>query len=123
MLVSRADLAAHPQPHQLVLASAGALGLVDVVPHRDCVIGGATAARLASPAATAADRRALVHQRGERGTPALALGADPVGVGNPRIGHVDLVELCLTGDLPQRTHFDTLAVHVEREVRHALVFG
>ena len=43
--------------------------------------------------------------------------------GTRHFGHVDLVELGLTGDLAQRAHLDALGVHVEREVGHALVLG
>ena len=74
-------------------------------------------------AAARTDGRALVHQRGQRHAPALAHVADALRVGDPCVGHVDLVELGLAGDLAQRTHLDARRAHVEREVGHALVLG
>ena len=77
----------------------------------------------AAAAAAAADGGALVHQRGHRDPPALADVADAVGVGHPDLGHVDLVELGLAGDLAQRPDLDAGGVHVEGEVGQALVLG
>ena len=53
--------------------------------------------------------RALVHQGGHRHPPALADVADAVGVGDPHVGEVHLVELGLAGDLAQRPHLDARA--------------
>ena len=39
------------------------------------------------------------------------------------VGHVDLVELGLAGDLPQRANLNTRGFHVEGEVGHAAVLG
>ncbi len=64
----------------------------------------------------AADRHALVHQRGERDPPPVAEAADAVGVGHAHTGQVHLVELGLAGDLTQRPDVDAGRVHVEREV-------
>jgi len=55
--------------------------------------------------------------------PALAFGTDAMGVRDPDVGHVDLVELSLAGDLAQRPHIDAFGLHVQREVRHAPVLG
>ncbi len=117
------DLGLHPQAHQLVLVGVAATVIGQVLPdlHRSRDRTRATLGRAAAGAGT--DRVALVHQGGERRPPALALGADAVGVGHSDVGHVDLVELGLAGDLAQRPHLDALALHVEREVGHALVLG
>ena len=69
----------------------------------------------------AADRHTLVHQRGHRDAPAVAGVADAVAVGDAHVGHVDLVELRLAGDLHERPDLDPGRVHVEGEVREALV--
>ncbi len=45
--------------------------------------------------------------------------ADPVGVGHPHVGQVDLVELGLAGHLAQRADLDPRRVHVEGEVGQA----
>ena len=39
------------------------------------------------------------------------------------VGHVDLVELGLAGDLPQRANLNTRGLHVEGEIGHASVLG
>ena len=39
------------------------------------------------------------------------------------VGHVDLVELGLAGDLPQRANLNTRGLHVEGEIGHAAVLG
>src|ERR671924_342285 len=39
----------------------------------------------------------------------------------PHVGHVDLVELGLAGDLPQRPDLDARGVHIDGEVGEALV--
>ncbi len=83
--------------------------------------GARSPGRLAASAA--ADAGALVHQRGHRHAPALADIADAVGVGDADLGHVDLVELGLAGDLAQRPDLDSGGVHVEGEVGQALVLG
>jgi hypothetical protein len=77
----------------------------------------------AAPAAAAAERAAFVHQRRHRDVPPVADGAEPVGVGNAGVGEVHLVELGLAGQLPQRPRLDAGAVHVDDEVREALVLG
>ena len=73
--------------------------------------------------AAATDGGALVGQGGHRHPPPLADVADPVGVGDPHLGDVDLVELGLTGHLAQRAHLDAGRVHVQGEVGEALVLG
>ena len=64
----------------------------------------------------AADRHALVHERGERDPPPVAEAADAVGVGHSHTGEVHLVELGFAGDLTQGPDVDAGRVHVEREV-------
>ena len=86
-------------------------------PQRDGVGDGARPA----PAAAAAERAALVHQRGHRDAPAVADVAEPVRVGDAGVGEVDLVELGLPGQLAQRPGLDARPVHVDDEVRQALV--
>ena len=69
----------------------------------------------------AADRHALVHERRERDAPAFADVAEPFGVGDAHVGHVDLVELGLARRLHERPHLDARRLHVDDEHRHALV--
>jgi len=53
--------------------------------------------------------------------PPIAFPAhQPVG-GNAHVGEEHLVELGLAGDLVERLHLDAGALHVEQEVRHAVV--
>ena len=63
----------------------------------------------------------LVHERGERDPPALADRAEPLRVRDAQVGEVDLVELGVAGELPQRTHLDARRLHVDEEVGQALV--
>ncbi len=55
--------------------------------------------------------------------PALADVAEPLRVGDADVGEEDLVELGVAGDLAQRPHLDARRLHVDDEVRHALVLG
>src|SRR5438105_3907545 len=67
------------------------------------------------------ERRALVHERGDRHPPAVALPADDVLVGDARLLDEQLVELRLAGDLAQGTDLDGLLLHVHEEVGQSLV--
>ena len=44
-------------------------------------------------------------------------------MGDPHVSEEDLVELGFTGDLVQGTNVDALGLHVQQEVRQALVLG
>ncbi len=116
-------LGPYPQFHDLV--TAGPIVdrrrlAVEIDQHRD---GTAAPLRCPTPSPATTDGGPFVHQRGQRSPPALVFGSDAVSVGNSHIGQVDLVELCFTGDLPQRADLHSRGVHVEGEVGHALVFG
>ncbi len=67
------------------------------------------------------ERRALVHERGDRDVPAVALPADDVLVRDPGLLDEQLVELRLAGDLAQRPDLDGVLLHVHQEVGEALV--
>ena len=80
--------------------------------------------RTAAPCPHAAtERNALVHERGHRHVPPFALTAEHVIVTHPRVGEEHLVELGFAGDLKERTHFHPVGMHVDHEIRHALVLG
>ena len=64
---------------------------------------------------------ALVHERGDRHRPAVALPADDVLVRDPRLLEEQLVELGLAGDLHQRPDLHAVLLHVEQEVGEAPV--
>ena len=49
------------------------------------------------------------------------IGPSRMSSGMPDIGQEDLVELAVAGDLTDRANLDARRVHVEQEVRHALV--
>src|SRR5437588_740743 len=68
-----------------------------------------------------AERAALVQQRRHGHLPALALLAEPIGHGYLDVVEEDLVELRLTGDLPQRSNLDAGRMHVDDQVRQPLV--
>ena len=55
--------------------------------------------------------------------PALAFGAEAVGVGHPDVGEEHLVELGLAGDLAQRPDLHTRIGHVAQKVRQSRVLG
>ena len=115
MLVSRSTSASI---HSFMSASrlSGIVG-AELLPHLDRFADEATA-----PCWNlAADGHPLVHQRREHDPPAVADVAEPLGVGDPDVGEVHLVELGLAGDLVQRPHLDARRVHVDHEVGHALV--
>ena len=76
---------------------------------------------LTTELADATEHDALVHQRRDRDVPPVADTADALGVGDARVGEEDLVELGFAGHLPERSHLDTLLVHVDVEVRQAPV--
>ncbi len=76
-----------------------------------------------APAAAAAERGALVHQRGHRDGPAVADLAEPVFVRDAGVGEVHLVELGLARHLAQRPGLHPGPVHVDDKVGQALVFG
>ena len=86
-------------------------------PQGDCVGDRARPA----PAAAGAERASLVHQGGHRDPPTVADLTEPVRVGDARIGHVDLVELGVAGELAQRPGLHARRMHVEDEVRQPLV--
>ena len=69
-----------------------------------------------------ADRRSPSAWRwfinvGHRHPRAVAHGAQPERVGDPRIGDVNLVELSKTGELPQRAGLASVGVHVGERSR------
>ncbi len=68
-----------------------------------------------------AERAALVQQRRHGDLPALALLAEAVRDRHLDVAKEDLVELRLAGDLAQRAHLDAGRMHVDDEVREALV--
>ena len=63
-----------------------------------------------------AEGAALVQQRGHGHRPAVARLAQDRLARHPDVGEVDLVELRVTGDLPQRPHLDAGGVHVDQQV-------
>ena len=63
----------------------------------------------------AADRAALVEERGDRDLPPLVDLTEAVGVGHHHVAQEDLVEVRAPGHLPQRADFDTGRVHVDHE--------
>ncbi len=89
------------------------------MPNLDCFVNRPLALRIVSAAST--NCSPLIHKRGQRDSPAFTDIADAKSVRHASIGHVDLVELCFTGYLSERTDFNTRCVHVKREVRHAFV--
>ena len=85
--------------HQLV-AVHGALAVAEVAQHLGQA--GDVGQAHAAAAAAGADRRALVHQRGERHRPALVDVAEAVVVGHPHLVEEHLVERGAAGHLAQR---------------------
>jgi len=71
----------------------------------------------------AADRDALVHQRGVGDLPALAAPADDIGLRHPDIGEEDLVELGAAGHRLERAHVDARRVHRQQNIADALIFA
>ena len=72
---------------------------------------------------TAAERDALVHECRDGNVPAIAFAPQHHRRRDAHVGHEDLVELGLARYLEQRSHLDTGCMHVEHEIRHALVLG
>ena len=68
-----------------------------------------------------ADRHPLVHQRGERHVPAVIDRAEPLRVGNPDVGEIDLIEIRTPAGLLDRPHLDSRTFHVEKEHGETLV--
>ena len=66
---------------------------------------------------------ALEAKRRLRQLPALAFAADDVLRRHRYIGKEDLGEFRAAGDLFERPHLDTRSVHVDDEIRDALVLG
>ena len=62
-----------------------------------------------------------MQERRHRHLPALSLLAEPVGVRHLDVVEEDLVELGLSGDLPQWAHLDSGRVHVHDQVREVVV--
>ena len=71
----------------------------------------------------AADRHALVHERGTGDGPATALSAEPVGIRDARVREEHLVELGIAGELAQRSDLDPGGGHVADEEAEALMLG
>ena len=114
--VSRCALGAQPQLGEPV-SQHRRLQVRARRPQGDCVGDRARPA----PAAAGAERASLVHQGGHRDPPTVADLTEPVRVGDARIGHVDLVELGVAGELAQRPGLHARRMHVEDEVRQPLV--
>ena len=77
-----------------------------------------------APAATrtgAGHHLPLARERRAGDAPAVVDVAEAPEVGDPGLVEEHLVELDLTADVPQRSHVDTGLVHVDEEVRDALV--
>src|SRR5262249_15715116 len=70
---------------------------------------------------TRTETGALGHQRGVRRGPPVVEAADDRVVTNARAVDEDLVEQCAAGHLAQRPDLDAPLLHVELEVRDALV--
>ena len=78
---------------------------------------------VAATATAGADRRTLVHQRGERDVPPVVDVAEAVVVGDPHLVEEDLVEARAAGHLTQRPHLDAGRLHVDDEPGEPLVLG
>ena len=65
----------------------------------------------------------LVHQRRNRHLPSRVHLADQVFLRHAHVVVKDFVESGVAGDLNERTHRDPGAVHVDQQVRNALVLG
>src|SRR6266571_4498161 len=70
-----------------------------------------------------AERQPLVHERGEPDLPAVVEPAEDLRLVHAHVVEEDLVELVVAGDLLERLHRHPGRVHVEEEVRDALVLG
>ena len=77
----------------------------------------------ALPTRSAAERHPLAHQRRDGHPPALPFLAEHVLVRDAHVVQEDLVEFCFASDLIQRPHLDAWRVHVEHEIREAVVLG
>ena len=71
----------------------------------------------AAAGAAAADRRPLVHQRGERDAPAFVDVAEAVRVGDAHLVEEHLVERRAAGHLAQRADLDARARACRRGTR------
>ncbi len=67
------------------------------------------------------EREALVHQRGQAHLPAVVDLAEHLRLVHAHVVEEDLVELRVAGDLLERLHRHAGRLHVEQEVRDALV--
>ena len=111
------DLGGDPQLHDTValhrVVGLGALPGVDQVADRTGALR----------RCGTADGDAFVHERCDRHRPTPALVVEAHTVGNPHVGEVDLVELCVAGHLAKGSGLDSWSVHVHQERSDAAVLG
>src|SRR5579872_5868 len=102
------------------------LAHVGVVPRRRAIVPHALREvaqflDCAEHVAPAADARPLEHQGGDRDLPSLILLADEVLLRHLHIFEENLVKIRVAGDLYQRPHRHTRAMHIDEDVTDALV--